>query len=130
MHFIVTISRSQERIDSPIDLQDSPKSTIDSPIECQDSPKNMSDSPIDSSIEDADSPNVEELILALLQSNPTLSTQKIAMQLDIHKRTVLNYIDALKTQGRLQRIGPSRGGIGNFQKLSNSLFFNEKINQL
>ena len=101
-------------IDSPIEGVDSPKKITDSAIEYQDSPKNTSDSPIDSPIEYADSPNVEELILALLQSNPKLSTQKIAIQLDIHKRTVLNHIDALKKQGRLQRIGPSRGGYWKF----------------
>ncbi len=56
------------------------------------------------------SPKTEEQIIALMSQNPAISTEKIAESLGITKRAVLKQIQKLKTQGRLRRIGPARGG--------------------
>lgn len=56
------------------------------------------------------SPKTEDRILGILQKDPLLSTEKIAKILGISKRAVLKQIAKLKTQGRLNRIGASKGG--------------------
>jgi predicted HTH transcriptional regulator len=64
-------------------------------------------SPISSPIS---SPKTEEKILQLLRENPQCSTQQLGDVLGISKRAVLKQIEKLKQQGRLARIGPSKGG--------------------
>lgn len=56
------------------------------------------------------SPKTDEQIVALLSQDATISTEEIGQRLDITKRAVLKQIQKLKTQGRLRRIGPARGG--------------------
>jgi ATP-dependent DNA helicase RecG len=56
------------------------------------------------------SPKTDEQIIALLSQDATISTEEIGQRLDITKRAVLKQIQKLKTQGRLRRIGPARGG--------------------
>ena len=56
------------------------------------------------------SPKTDEQIVALLSQDAMLSTEDIGQRLDITKRAVLKQIQKLKTQGRLRRIGPARGG--------------------
>lgn len=53
---------------------------------------------------------IEGAILALIKVNPTLSTRSLGEQLGLSKRTILTYIDRLKAQGKLRRIGAARGG--------------------
>jgi predicted HTH transcriptional regulator len=64
-------------------------------------------SPISSPIS---SPKTEDKILHQLRENPQCSTQQLGDALGISKRAVLKQIEKLKQQGRLARIGSSKGG--------------------
>ncbi len=46
----------------------------------------------------------------MLRETPTMTTQTLGDRLGIGKRAVLKQIDKLKTQNRLRRIGPNKGG--------------------
>lgn len=52
----------------------------------------------------------EERILQFLGNAPSMTTQALGDRLGISKRAVLKQIDKLKEQGRLRRVGPSKGG--------------------
>ena len=54
--------------------------------------------------------SLSEKILALLTANNRLSQQSIASQLGIGFDTVKEYMTKLKRTGKIQRIGPDRGG--------------------
>lgn len=56
------------------------------------------------------SPDVHAAILAIIRSDSAVSTGTIAKSLKISKRTVLRRLDELKNQGRLRRVGPTKGG--------------------
>ncbi|TBU77573.1 transcriptional regulator [Pseudomonas daroniae] len=53
---------------------------------------------------------MEDAVLALLRENARLSTVQLGERLKVSKRTILTYIDNLKTQGRLRRVGSPRSG--------------------
>ncbi len=56
------------------------------------------------------SPKTEDRIIELIRHDPSVTTESLGMALGITKRAVLKQIDKLKTQGRLRRVGPARGG--------------------
>lgn len=56
------------------------------------------------------SPKTEDKILALIRRDLSMTTQQLGDALGISKRAVLKQIDKLKKEGRLQRIGPTKGG--------------------
>ncbi len=56
------------------------------------------------------SPKTEEQIIELILRDATITTKKLGEVLGISKRAILKQIDKLKTQGRLRRVGPARGG--------------------
>jgi len=56
------------------------------------------------------SPKTEERILELLSVDSRLTTQQLGDALGISKRAVLKQIEKLKSQSRLRRIGPAKGG--------------------
>lgn len=49
-------------------------------------------------------------ILTLLRSEPSLSARKLAQQLELSARAVELQLARLKSSGKLQRIGPAKGG--------------------
>ena len=49
-------------------------------------------------------------ILKLLKENKLMTTTEVAKTLHITRRTVARYIELLKAEGKLKRIGPDRGG--------------------
>ena len=51
-----------------------------------------------------------EKVLAHLQNRKTASAREIAEVLGLTPRAVEKHIAALKTAGRLRRIGPAKGG--------------------
>ncbi len=55
-------------------------------------------------------PKTEDRIIELIRHDPSVTTESLGMALGITKRAVLKQIDKLKTQGRLRRVGPARGG--------------------
>jgi ATP-dependent DNA helicase RecG len=56
------------------------------------------------------SSETDDAILNLVLVNPRMTTEEMGRTLGISKRTVLKRIDNLKKQGRLLRVGPSKGG--------------------
>ncbi|MCK5230403.1 MAG: HTH domain-containing protein, partial [Desulfobulbaceae bacterium] len=52
----------------------------------------------------------EEQIVELIRLDATTTTEELGEALGISKRAILKQIDKLKTQGRLRRVGPARGG--------------------
>ena len=82
--FTVTVHR--KKADSVVETSGSPKS----------SPKS--------------SPKTEEQIVELIRLDATTTTEELGEALGISKRAILKQIDKLKTQGRLRRVGPARGG--------------------
>jgi ATP-dependent DNA helicase RecG len=56
------------------------------------------------------SSNTGDQILALIELDAAITTERLGEALGISKRAVLKQIDKLKEQGRLQRIGPAKGG--------------------
>ena len=56
------------------------------------------------------SPKTENIIIQLMQSDKHITTESIAESIGISKRAVLKQIYKLKKQGKLKRIGPSKGG--------------------
>ena len=69
-------------------------------------PEYPQNTPQKGNIEDS----LSERILALLTANNRLSQQSIASQLGIGFDTVKEYMTKLKRTGKIQRIGPDRGG--------------------
>lgn len=51
-----------------------------------------------------------EKIISLLKAEPALAAREIAQRIGISSRAVEKQIAKLRRQGRLQRIGPARGG--------------------
>ena len=58
-----------------------------------------------------------EKILALLASTVQMTTKELAEKLGIGQRAVEKQIEKLKREGRLQRIGPDKGGHWQVQKV-------------
>ncbi len=56
------------------------------------------------------SPKTEQQIIELMRENASITTEQLGGALGITKRAVLKQIGKLKDQGRLQRVGPARGG--------------------
>ncbi len=56
------------------------------------------------------SPKTEEKIFQRLKESPDTTTQALADLLGISKRAVLKQVGKLKAQGRLRRVGPTKGG--------------------
>lgn len=56
------------------------------------------------------SPKTEQQIIELIRENASITTEQLGEALGITKRAVLKQIEKLKDQGRLQRVGPARGG--------------------
>ena len=56
------------------------------------------------------SEKTSERVLTLLRSSPAISTGKMAADLGKTRRTIERAIVALKTAGRLKRVGPDKGG--------------------
>ncbi len=56
------------------------------------------------------SPKTELQIIELMRENASITTEQLGEALGITKRAVLKQIEKLKDQGRLQRVGPARGG--------------------
>lgn len=71
------------------------------------SPENTSVSPELSPIL---SPDIHTVIMTMLRQDSSLTAEMIAKSLDVSKRTVLRRLDELKGQGRLRRVGSSKGG--------------------
>ena len=51
-----------------------------------------------------------EKILALLRRTPELTARELAEKLDLTPRAVEKQIAALRKAGRLNRVGPAKGG--------------------
>lgn len=56
------------------------------------------------------SSKTELQIIELMRENASITTEQLGEALGITKRAVLKQIEKLKDQGRLQRVGPARGG--------------------
>ena len=56
------------------------------------------------------SPKKEDQIIEMIRRDASITTEKLGEALGISKRAVLKQIDKLKKQGRLRRVGPSKGG--------------------
>ncbi|MGB9498560.1 MAG: RNA-binding domain-containing protein [Dissulfuribacterales bacterium] len=56
------------------------------------------------------SPKTEDRIIALLRRDGSITTEKLGKSIGISKRAILKQINKLKEQGRLRRIGPTKGG--------------------
>ena len=55
-------------------------------------------------------PKSREKILELLRANPACSAKKLAEAIGITEKAVEKHLSKLKTEGRLKRIGPDKGG--------------------
>ncbi len=49
-------------------------------------------------------------IMHLVRENNTITTTEMAESLGISRRAIVKQIDTLKKEGKLQRIGPDKGG--------------------
>lgn len=49
-------------------------------------------------------------ILAVLRRNPSTSRRKLAAALDTTQSTVRYHLDKLRAAGRIERVGPDKGG--------------------
>lgn len=49
-------------------------------------------------------------IIALVRNNPRITTQEIADKLKLSRRTIRKQIAKLRNSGKLQHIGPNKGG--------------------
>jgi ATP-dependent DNA helicase RecG len=56
------------------------------------------------------SQKTEEHILGLIKQDPFITTEQLGTIIGITRRAVLKHTNKLKEQGRLQRIGPDKGG--------------------
>ena len=57
-----------------------------------------------------DSQNLPERILAVLRESPAASRRALATTLDTTESTVRYWLDKLRSEGRIKRIGPDKGG--------------------
>lgn len=53
---------------------------------------------------------IEEEILDEIRKNPKISILKLANTLDVSMNTVGNYVDELKAEGKIIRVGGRYGG--------------------
>ena len=56
------------------------------------------------------SPKTEDKIIELICINPSISSEEIGGKIGITKRAVLKQIEKLKMKGKIERIGPAKGG--------------------
>jgi ATP-dependent DNA helicase RecG len=73
----------------------------------EEEPSDRKGSPIGSPI---GSPKTDDRILELMEQDTFITKEKLGIVLGISKRTILKQIEKLKSQGRLVRVGPTRGG--------------------
>lgn len=105
--FTATVHRKEMAVSPEIESgseESSEKRAEKSMIETKSSLKSSPKSSLKSSLK------TEEQIIVLIMQEPTISTEQIGVTLGISKRAVLKQVQKLKAQGRLQRIGPDKGG--------------------
>ena len=105
--FTATVHRKEMAVSPEIESgseESSEKRVEKSMIETKSSLKSSPKSSLKSSLK------TEEQIIVLIMQEPTISTEQIGVTLGISKRAVLKQVQKLKAQGRLQRIGPDKGG--------------------
>ena len=56
------------------------------------------------------SPKTEDRLMELLKQESTLTVASLGERIGISKRAVLKHLAKLKSQNRLRRLGPARGG--------------------
>ena len=56
------------------------------------------------------SQEMSQKIIELIKNNANITTVKIADELNMSRRHVARYMDELKKQGFIKRIGPDKGG--------------------
>ena len=49
-------------------------------------------------------------ILAMIESNPSITTDEMAEALGLARRSVTKQLTKLKNEGRIRRVGPDKGG--------------------
>lgn len=96
------------------DPRNAPKSGNE-PTNAGNEPTNAGNEPINvpkNAIDPINDPrNAPEFqILEILGSNPTISYDELAEQMQKGRSTIMRYIAGLKASGRLKRIGPKKGG--------------------
>ena len=52
----------------------------------------------------------ENKILLLIKKTPNITTTELATEIGVTRRTIARYITKLKTQNKIKRIGPDKGG--------------------
>jgi len=48
--------------------------------------------------------------LLLIKKKPNITTDKLAKEIGVTRRTIARYISKLKTQNKIKRIGSDKGG--------------------
>ena len=56
------------------------------------------------------SPKSSQKIIELMKNDPMITIADLALRVGITERAIKKQIGKLKAQGRIQRIGPDRGG--------------------
>jgi predicted HTH transcriptional regulator len=76
---------------------------------------------VESSVQGTVESSVEtsEKILTVLHATPDMTTKELAKHLGIGQRAVEKQIEKLKREGRLQRVGPDKGGHWQVPKAAN-----------
>lgn len=49
-------------------------------------------------------------IVEMMKKNPKISILKMAFELDCHESTIQYYIDDLRAEGKVERVGGKNGG--------------------
>jgi ATP-dependent DNA helicase RecG len=80
------------------------------------SPEKESVSPEMSPEKELMSPDLNAAILDMIRQDGAVTTEIIALSLNISKRTVLRHLEDLKEQGVVRRIGSNKGGHWDFVK--------------
>jgi len=85
-----------------------PTNAGNEPINVGNEPINVPKNAIDPINDPRNAPEFQ--ILEILGSNPTISYDELAEQMQKGRSTIMRYIAGLKASGRLKRIGPKKGG--------------------
>jgi ATP-dependent DNA helicase RecG len=64
----------------------------------------------DAGLEEKTSPKTSQKIIELMQNDPAITIADLALHIGITERAIKMQIEKLKSKGRIQRIGPDKGG--------------------
>ena len=98
------MSAPREKTDAPREKTDAPREKTSAPREKTDAPREKTSAPREKA------EGTDAQILTLIATDPTITTARLADEIGISRKGIEWQIRRLKSAGRLERVGPDKGG--------------------